>query len=93
MAALHTEQLEFLLVHLAQHHTSENRVISLSVFPANCKHQYGMHNSAHTTFALSSTPIRTTDLDSIGLRFTMTPQSVFWSILILSGFHLSITVL
>ena len=36
MAALHTEQLEFLLVHLAQRHTSENRVISLSVFPANC---------------------------------------------------------
>jgi len=36
MAALHTEQLEFLLTHLAQRHKTENRVISLSVFPANC---------------------------------------------------------
>jgi len=36
MAALHTEQLEFLLTHLAQRHSSKNRVISLSVFPADC---------------------------------------------------------
>jgi hypothetical protein len=36
MAALHTEQLEFLLTHLAQRHGSKNRVISLSVFPADC---------------------------------------------------------
>ena len=35
MAALHTEQLEFLLTHLAQHDKTENRTVSLGVFPAN----------------------------------------------------------
>jgi hypothetical protein len=36
MSALHTEQLEFLLTHLAQRVAATDPVISLGVFPANC---------------------------------------------------------